>query len=405
MAATIAAGRANGRMGPASWLTWHGADAILANATGPRVRYVVRRRHPRSVRAALPRCCVTHPIDVGGRLVGHGHPVFVIAEAGVNHDGDIEKALALVDAAAEAGADAVKFQTFRADQLACADAPKAAYQAAQTGSDESQQVMLQRLELSRADHISLLARARRRNIIFLSTPFDGDSARMLVELGVPALKIGSGELTDSPLLSTVAQLGVPLIISTGMSALDEVTRAVIAVRPSSAFALLHCVSCYPAEPHECNLAAMATLRAAFQAPVGFSDHTMGSAIAIAAVALGASILEKHVTLNHRAQGPDHSFSLEPRELAELVKAVREVESARGDGVKRPGLRELETAAVARKSLTASCALSAGASLLATDLVAKRPGTGVPPYRLPQLVGRTLARDVCAGARISEDDFA
>ena len=343
-------------------------------------------------------------IAIGGRRVGPDQPCFVIAEAGVNHNGDLELARRLVDAAAEAGADAVKFQTFSADRLATAAAPQADYQRRNTGIEESQRAMLHRLELTAEAHRELMARCRERGILFLSSPFDEDSADFLEELGVPAFKIPSGELTNVPFLAHVARKGRPLIVSTGMATLDEVRPAVETIRQAGSppLALLHCVSSYPAQPADVNLRAMATLREAFAVPVGFSDHTAGTDIALAAVALGANILEKHLTLDRTLPGPDHLASLEPDEWIAMVVALRRIEAALGDGRKRPAPSEADAARVARKSLVAAGDLPAGCVLRRDHLAIRRPGTGLPPGRLESVLGRRLRRALAAGAVLTED---
>lgn len=317
----------------------------------------------------------------------------LIAEAGVNHNGSLELALRLVDAAADAGADAVKFQTFRAERTASAHAAKAAYQRHAAGPEESQVEMLRRLELSEEAHLSLLAHCRRRGIRFLSTPFDPESADLLARIGVDLLKLPSGELTNHPLLAHVASKGLPVILSTGMATLAEVGLALEVLQGAGAagVTLLHCVTEYPAPPAEINLRAMATLRGAFQVPVGYSDHSEGDAVALAAVALGASVLEKHFTLDRALPGPDHRASLEPGELRALVQRVRLVESALGDGIKRPAPCELPNRLLVRRSLVATRPLGPGTRLAASDLTAKRPGTGIPPSDLPKVLGMVLAR--------------
>ena len=343
-------------------------------------------------------------IAIGAKRVGPGRPCFVIAEAGVNHNGDLDLARRLVDAAAAAGADAVKFQTFSADRLATAAAPQADYQRRNTGIEESQRAMLRRLELPAAAHRELMARCRERGILFLSSPFDEDSADFLEELGVPAFKIPSGELTNAPFLAHVARKGRPLIVSTGMATLEEVRAAVEVLRRAGdpPLALLHCVSSYPAAPADVNLRAMATLREAFATPVGFSDHTAGTEIALAAVALGASILEKHLTLDRTLPGPDHRASLQPDEWTAMVAALRRIEAALGDGRKRPAPSEEDAARVARKSLVAACDLPAGGVLRREHLAVRRPGTGLPPGRLESVLGRRLRRPLAAGAVLTED---
>jgi N-acetylneuraminate synthase len=338
-------------------------------------------------------------ILIGDRPVGPSDPVFIIAEAGVNHNGDVAMARQLVDVAADAGADAVKFQTFRAENLATEAAPKAEYQLRHTEADESQFAMLKRLELSREAHRMLSDHCRQRGIIFLSTPFDEEAADLLFELDVPAFKVSSGDLTNLPLLAHIARKGKPVILSTGMSNLDEVTDAVRAINDAGGtqLVLMQCVTNYPARPEDVNLRAMQTMRATFHLPVGYSDHTEGMEVALAAAALGASVIEKHLTLNRNLPGPDHAASLEPRELAALVSGIRKVESALGHGRKECAASELETARVARRSLTAARDIIAGTRLTREMIAARRPGTGLPPAMLPQLIGRTLRANVEAGS--------
>lgn len=330
--------------------------------------------------------------------------VFLVAEAGVNHNGDLQLAHQLVDIAAEAGCDAVKFQTFRAERVASWRAPKAEYQVLTTGQEDSQLDMLRRLELSRQAHLELQARCRARGIQFISTPFDVESVDLLDELGVPLFKIPSGEITNVPLLEHIACKGKPIILSTGMSYLGEVEAALNVLRSAGAkdITLLHCTSCYPANPADANLRAMITLHQAFGLPVGYSDHTPGIEVAVAAVALGAIVIEKHFTLDRSLPGPDHQASLEPRELKALVSAVRNVERALGNGIKRPVPSEADLRIVARRSIVAARDLPAGAVLTQGDLAVKRPGTGLPPSRLPWLVGRTLTRAVAADELLTEE---
>ena len=346
-------------------------------------------------------------IDLGGRRIGPGHPCFIIAEAGVNHNGDVGLAERLVDAAIETGADAVKFQTFTAERLVTPKAPKADYQAAVTDAAESQVAMLRKLELSREAHVRLFEYARRRGITFLSTPFDEQSADLLDDLGVPLFKIASGEITNLLLLEHVARKRKPMVVSTGMSTLDEVGEAVRVIHKAGcpALALLHCTSNYPADPAESNLNAMITMRQAFDLPVGYSDHTPGIEVAVAAVALGASVLEKHLTLSREMPGPDHRASLEPGDFAAMVRAVRSVETALGDGIKRPMESERNTRAIARRSLVAATDLPAGTVLQAHHLAAKRPGLGLPPGELARLVGRRLTKSLQADDMINWSDVA
>jgi N-acetylneuraminate synthase len=328
-------------------------------------------------------------IRIGSHEVGSGRPCFIVAEAGVNHNGSLDLALKLVDAAVAAGADAVKFQTFRADRLVTLNAPKAAYQSETTGEAESQFEMLRKLELDERGHRTLVVHCASRGIAFLSTPFDEESADFLETLDVPAYKLPSGELTNLPFLRHVAQKKRPMIMSTGMATMEEVGQAVEAVRIAECkdLVLLHCVSAYPADPADVNLRAMATLTEAFGVPVGYSDHTLGIEVALAAVAMGACILEKHFTLDRSLPGPDHRISAEPAELAALVASARIVEAALGNGVKRPSVSEADSAQIARKSLVAACDLLAGTVLCPEHVVIRRPGTGIPPRMRDRLVGR------------------
>ncbi|MCG9894827.1 MAG: N-acetylneuraminate synthase [Fimbriimonadaceae bacterium] len=329
---------------------------------------------------------------------------FIIAEAGVNHNGSRDMAIELIDAAARSGADAVKFQSFRASELVTASAPKAEYQKAGTGEGESQLEMLKSLELSEADHVALIEHCRSRGISFLSTPFDIGSAEMLARLGAPALKLGSGELTNLPFLAKLARLNLPVILSTGMSHLGEVEDAVLTMEAAGQtdLTLLHCVSNYPAAAEDVNLRAMETLRTAFGLPVGYSDHTLGNEVCLAAVALGARVIEKHFTLDRSLPGPDHQASLEPDEIAAMVASVRVVESAMGTGRKVPAASEAGTASVARRSVVAARDLTAGSPLTEEDLAIRRPGTGLPPKMLSGLLGRTLRTPVAEGTPILLD---
>jgi N,N'-diacetyllegionaminate synthase len=342
---------------------------------------------------------VTGPFRIDGREIGGSHPAFLIAEAGVNHGGDLSTAKALIDAAAASGADAVKFQTFSADRLVTATAPKAGYQARTTDASESQLAMLKRLELSAESHAELIEHARARKLIFLSTPFDAESADLLDSLGVPVFKLGSGELTDVPLLAHVARKGRPMIVSTGMSWMVEVERAVCVIQKAGPVpvALLHCVSNYPAESEGSNLRAMDTMRDAFGTPVGYSDHTRGHLTAVAAVARGACIIEKHLTLDRTSPGPDHQASSDPQEFARMVEAIREVEAALGDGVKRPVRSELPMRDIARKSVVAVVHIPRGQPVTREMLGVRRPGTGIPPSDLERLIGRAHCEDIPAGS--------
>jgi N-acetylneuraminate synthase len=339
---------------------------------------------------------------IGGRTIAGDAPCFFIAEAGVNHNGERARALALVDIAAACGADAVKFQTFSTERLVTRDAPTAGYQRANTGSDESQFAMLRKLELSADDHRALMARCAERGILFLSTPFDEESADLLAELGVVAFKTPSGELTNAPYLRHLAAYGKPMIVSTGMATLGEVEAAVDAIDAAGAppFALLHCVSDYPAAPETVNLRAMETMERAFGVPTGYSDHTLGTAVAFAAVARGACVLEKHFTQDRELPGPDHRASLETDEVRALAAGIATIHAALGDGRKRPTLAEAATAAVARKSVVTKRAVTRGAVLTADDLTAKRPGTGIAIAFRDSVVGRTARTDIAAGTTLT-----
>jgi N,N'-diacetyllegionaminate synthase len=336
-------------------------------------------------------------VEVAGRVVGPGAPTFVVAEAGVNHNGQLDLAERLVDAAADARVDAVKFQTFDAGALVSRHAPKAAYQREATGDAEGQREMLAHLELSPAWHETLMARAGRRGLLFFSSPFDHGSADLLEQLGVPCFKLPSGEITNLPLLRHVARKGRPLILSTGMATLEEVEEAVGVIREAGnpPLVLLHCVSAYPAAAEEMNLRAMDTLRERFGCPVGLSDHSLGVEVALAAVARGAAVIEKHLTLDKSLPGPDHRASLDPTEFALLVRGIRTVENALGDGEKRPVPSEADTRAAARKSLVAARPIQAGERLTADMVAFKRPGTGISPAHLDRILGRKVIRDLAA----------
>ncbi|MFZ0743849.1 MAG: N-acetylneuraminate synthase [Terracidiphilus sp.] len=321
--------------------------------------------------------------------------VYIIAEAGVNHNGSLDLALRLVDAAKASGADAVKFQTFRASLLASRSAHKAAYQERTTASAESQFEMLQRLELDAAAHEHLIDHCQKIGIQFLSSPFDCQSADLLASMNLPLYKVPSGEITNLPFLQHIASKGRPVILSTGMSTLGEVEEAVQVLRAAGTtqLTLLHCVTEYPAPYDEVNLRAMLTLKSAFDLPVGYSDHTPGIEIAIAAVALGAEVIEKHFTLDRSLPGPDHAASLEPGELEQMVTAIRHVEVALGTGIKAPAPCELPNISVARKSVVAAHPLPVGHKLVLGDLEIKRPGNGLAPKLLPALMGRSLRVNV------------
>jgi N,N'-diacetyllegionaminate synthase len=339
---------------------------------------------------------------IGKSVIGANHPCLIIAEAGVNHNGDLAVARDMVQVAAHCGADAIKFQTFKAEKLATVNAPKASYQAKTTGNDENQLEMLRKLELSESDFHELFKECLKNNILFLSTPFDEGSADFLAGLNVEGFKISSGDLTNLPFLKHVAKIGKPVILSTGMSYLNEVDEAVQTIHATGnhKLALLHCTSNYPANPAGINLRAMNTLAQTFHLPVGLSDHSEGIEIAFAAVAMGATIIEKHFTLDRNMAGPDQHTSLEPRELEAMVKGIRKVELALGNGIKEPADGETDTAAVARKSVVARIPIPTGTRITGSHLAIMRPGTGLPPVMLSTLLGRTTRVDIPAGTLIT-----
>ena len=356
----------------------------------------------------------------------------IIAEAGVNHNGDLDLAMQLVDAAAAAGADMVKFQTFDAAKLASVKAPKAAYQTRTTDAAESQLDMLRRLQISPEAHRKLIRHCAENDISFLSTPFETDSLRFLTaDLGLETIKLGSGELTNAPLLLAAAQSSARLILSTGMGTLAEIEEALGVLAfgmtpshetPSRAVfrqallepnaravlrgrvTLLHCTTEYPAAAEDTNLRAMDTMAAAFGLEVGYSDHTEGNAVAMAAVARGATVIEKHFPLDRTMRGPDHAASIEPDDLATLVAGIRQVERALGDGCKLPGAAEIANRPLVRKSICAAHALQAGAVLKIEDISIKRPGTGLSPFELWDLIGCRLGSPLSADDPITDEDL-
>jgi len=319
----------------------------------------------------------------------------IIAEAGVNHNGDTQLARQLIEAAADAGADVVKFQTFKADQLATTKAVKASYQQETTDKSENQQVMLKRLELSFDQHQQLISYCRNLGIEFLSTAFDDPSIDLLNKLNLKRFKIPSGEITNLPYLRRIGGLGKSLILSTGMANLGEIEAALAVLETAGTnraqITVLHCTTEYPAPMAEVNLRAMQTIGQAFGVAVGYSDHTAGIEVPIAAVALGATVIEKHITLDQNLPGPDHKASVEPKEFAAMVNAIRNIEQALGDGIKRPTASEAANLPIVRKSLIASRAISIGELFSATNITAKRPGSGISPMRWDELIGHPSAR--------------
>lgn len=320
----------------------------------------------------------------------------VIAEAGVNHNGDPALALHLVEAAARAGADLVKFQTFKADALVAAHAPMADYQQRNTGVVESQHAMIRRLELDHGMHLTLMRHCEANGIGFFSSAFDLASIDLLHRLGLTQWKIPSGEITNLPYLRKIGGYGQPVILSSGMSTLTDIDAALNALEqagtPRSSITVLHCNTEYPTPMRDVNLRAMQTIGDRFGVAVGYSDHTQGIEVAIAAVALGASVIEKHFTLDRTLPGPDHKASLEPDEFAAMVKAIRNVEIALGDDSKQPSPSERGNMAIARKSIVAACPIAKGEVLTADKLTVKRPGTGLTPMLWDSVVGTIATRN-------------
>lgn len=341
---------------------------------------------------------MTREVRIGERPVGDAHPVFVVAEAGVNHDGDMAKARELVAAAAECGADAVKFQTHLPEREMLPQGETAGY------VGESLYTLLKRVELSREQHQELRAEADRRGILFLSTPFSREAADLLEELGVPAFKIGSGEMTNWPLLRHVARKGKPVILSTGMSTLEEVAQAVAQVRALNPdLILLQCTSSYPTRYEDVHLGVIGLYRERFGVPVGLSDHSPGVYTALGAVALGASLLEKHFTLDRRWPGPDQQASIEPPELRELVRGARAIKAALG-GTKAVLAEEVPVQRMARESVVTLVDIPAGGVLTEEMVWVKRPGTGIPARELERVIGRRVRRPVPADTLLTWEDL-
>lgn len=341
--------------------------------------------------------------------------VFIIAEAGVNHNGDADRALAMVDVAREAGADAIKFQTFSTDKVIGPTAEKAEYQKRETG-EGSQRDMVRPLEMSEDLHRRLVDRCRDQGLEFMSTPFDEEAADFLLGLGMKRIKVPSGEIVNHPFLRFLASRDRPLIVSTGMATLQEIEEAVAVIAATRAdcgftapmermVTVLHCTSNYPAACSDVNLRAMRTIADATGLPVGYSDHTLGVAVSTAAVALGATVIEKHFTLDASLPGPDHRASLEPDQLAALVRQIRDVEAALGSPVKAPTESEIPVRAVVRRSVTARRGLPAGHTLAAEDLILLRPATGVPAKALDEVIGRTLKTPVAEGVPLQWEHLA
>lgn len=339
-------------------------------------------------------------IKIGNNFIGPGHPTYIIAEIGANHNRDLKIAKTLIDKAAEAGVDAVKFQTYRAENLYSKRAPKF------SKDDVNPFDLIKANELPREWHRELFAYAAQRKLHFLSSPFDNDAVDDLDRVGVPAFKVASFELIDLGLLKYIAQKNKPIILSVGLATLGEIEDAldVIRAQGNDDIMLLHCASLYPSPPEVVNLNAIQTLLKAFQIPVGFSDHTLGIHIAVAAVAKGACIVEKHFTLDRTMKGPDHSFAIEPNELKQLVKNIRDVETAMGTGIKIRSKAEQEMFEKGRRSIIAAQDIKKGTKIERDWLVVKRPGCGIKPKYLDLVVGRTAKRDIKADEWITWDDI-
>jgi N,N'-diacetyllegionaminate synthase len=341
-------------------------------------------------------------VHIGSRRLGAGEPVFIIAEAGVNHDGEVDKALALIDAAAQAGADCVKFQTFRAERLVLSSTRKADYQRRNTGTDESQLEMLRRLELPADCLPVLMQRCREKGIHFLSTPYDIEDARMLASLGVEALKLASIHIAEPAFLEAVAGLELPLIVSTGMATLAEVDAGMRALRDagSTDVVLLQCTTDYPAAVEDANLRAMVSMGSIFDTPVGYSDHIPGNVACIAAVALGACVVEKHMTLDPAAPGPDHAASLDPLAMARLVADLRQTEALLGHAWKRPSPAELGNVPVMRRRLVARRRLEAGEPLVADTIAFMRAAEGLAAAEFTRVLGWRARQPIPEGTPLS-----
>ncbi|MBI3543652.1 MAG: N-acetylneuraminate synthase [Deltaproteobacteria bacterium] len=345
-------------------------------------------------------------LSLGGKKIGPGHPVYVIAEAGVNHNGDVKLALDLVREASKAGADCVKFQTFKAEAIVTQKAPKAAYQLQVTDPGESQLAMLKKLELSKNAYGELIALCKKLGIQFLSTPYNFNDVDFLEEVGVDGYKIASGQLVELPFIEYVARLGKPIFVSTGMATMDEVADCVKTIRAAGneQFVVLQCTTNYPSPTADANLRAMLTMGEKLGVTIGYSDHTETSHAVLASVALGATVVEKHFTLDRKLPGPDHSSSYEPREFAELVSGIRLVEQAMGSAVKTPSALEARNTVGMRRSLVAVVDIKAGAEIRREQLAFKRPATGLKPNLLNQVVGKRARKDIAADTPLTEDQI-
>ncbi|NOY35807.1 MAG: N-acetylneuraminate synthase [bacterium] len=346
-------------------------------------------------------------IKISKKTIGQGCPVFVIAEAGVNHNGRLSTALRLVDAAANAGADAVKFQTFKAEQVVTRQGKMAKYQKKNIGKMESQIKMLKKLELPEGFYKPIIRRCKQKKIIFLSTPHGGfESVDFLQSLNAPAFKFGSGDLTNLPLLKYSAKFGKPMILGTGMATLQEVKEAVGCVKKAGndKIIVLHCATNYPCPLGEANLSAMRTMADKFGVLTGYSDHTLGAQAPVVAAALGARVIEKHFTLDKKMAGPDHSASAEPDELREIIRQIRDVKIILGSSAKKPNPSERETIKIARKSVVTVRDIKKGEKFTEKNIEIKRPGTGIQPKFYPQILGKTAKTNIGADTLIKKEYY-
>lgn len=334
-------------------------------------------------------------VKIGNRIVGDGEPIFIVAEAGVNHNGDVGLGKKLIDVAKDAEADAVKFQAFKAENVVSKYAEKARYQKEATGPNKSQYDMIRRLELKDEEFRELYNYAKKNDIIFLSSAFDKESVDLLDNLGVLAFKVASGEITNFPLLRYIAEKKEPIILSTGMSTIGEIEEALKVIREKGVedIVLLHCVTSYPAKIEDINLRVIETLRHRFKLPVGFSDHTLGITTPIAAAALGAVLVEKHFTLDKTLPGPDHRASLEPDELKDMTRAIRDVEKALGDGIKKSTKDEERIKKLVRRSIVAKMEIPKGTVITEDMLDLKRPGVGIEPKYLNEIIGKKAKKNL------------
>jgi N-acetylneuraminate synthase/N,N'-diacetyllegionaminate synthase len=347
---------------------------------------------------------VSISIDPGSKTVGEGFPVFIIAEAGVNHNGDLQIARELVEEAANCGADCIKFQTYKAERVVTNNAPKAKYQMETTDRAESQLEMLRKIELSPEHHVELKKYAEELGLLFLSTPYNFEDIDLLESIGVSAYKVASGQIVEPPFLRMVAETGKPVFLSTGMSTMSEIEAALNTIRKTGndKTILLQCTTNYPSMIEDANLRVIPAFRSAFNVPVGYSDHTVGEEAAIAAVALGAVVIEKHFTTDKNLPGPDHSSSVTPEELRSLIKKIRRTEMSLGKDLKEPTAVEKENATGMRRSIVACRSIKKGEIINKEDITFKRPATGLPPTDYDRIIGRKAVREIAKDDILQED---